>query len=589
MNFITTLFHKAKLSYRRFPLVLTWVSLGSLFLIILFGTDDSGLIEKFENVSYTLILGVSWLIGVQFLSESFNHDNTSRIVYKVLCLLGLGLFYYYLEFIEEDFSDIARGRWLLLLLAGHVFIIFAPFIKSWHTSKFWNYLKAIVYALLRSLIYSLVLFTGLSLAILALDFLFDADFNNFIYLQNFILCLGIVNTCIYLSDFPEVEDLEETIDFNKAIEVLILYILIPLSLLYIVIVYAYALKILVQWELPRGWVTYLISALSILAFVIHIAIAPIRKTHSAKLVTKFFPYYFYAVIPLLALLFIALWKRISDYNFTELRYLGFLLAIWICIMLFYMIISNSRNLSYYAKLLFVFIAISTFGPLSAFKISVNAQLSELKEMMTEVNKMEQKVFTNEEYLRFSSIVNYLENRNSLEKTEVFFGFNPNEEFSKISASGLPKKIVEKLQIDVSKAKGTNSKISRSYNLRNFKANYAEEITDYTFYTELTIEPEVNADKALQMTVDGNNVISFNYYGEPLFESDMTSHLKAMADTYDNLSEASQDDFTFRYKNQKGDFLIIFSKLGYTYKDQKVGSITGEVKLFYRTYMVLELP
>lgn len=589
MSFIITLFQKAISSFRRFPLVLTWVTLGSIFMIILFGTGDYDMISKFENVNYTLILGVSWLIGVQFLSESFAHNTTSRIVYKVLCIFGLGLFYYYLEYLEEDFSEIAVGRWLLLLLAGHVFIIFSSFIKSWQTSKFWNYLKAIAYALLRSLIYSLVLFIGLSLAIVALEFLFDADFNDYIYLQNFIFCLGIVNTFIYLSDFPKVEDLEESIDFNKAIEVLILYILIPLSLLYIVIVYAYALKILFQWELPRGWVTYLISALSLLAFVIHIAIEPIRKAHSAKLVNRFFPYYFYAIIPLLPLLFIALWKRISDYNFTELRYLGFLLAIWISVMLIYMLISNSRNLSYYAKLLFVFIAISTFGPLSAFKISVNAQLSELEQIMVDLEKREKKEFTNEEYTRFSSIVKYLHNRNALARTEAFLGFDPNTAFSKASAYGLPKKIADTLQIDILKPEYANSKIFRSYNLRRFKANYAEEITDYTYYTELRLDTEVDEYMALQMAVDENNVISFNYYGEALFESDMTSHLKAMADNYDNLSEASQDEFTFRFKNQKGDFLLIFSRLSFNYQNQKVEILNGEVKLFYRTFMALELP
>jgi len=589
MSFIATFFQKAKSSYQRFPLVLTWVSLGSLFLIVLLGTDDHDLIEKYENLTYTLLLGVSWIIGVQFLSESFKHNTTSRIVYKILCIAGLGLFFYYLEFIEQEFSDVALGRWLLLLLAGHVFLIFSPFLTSWQTHKFWNYLKAITYALLRSLIYSLVLFIGLSLAIVALEFLFDADFNSYIYLQNFIFCLGIVNTFIYLSDFPKLKDLEETIDFNKAIEVLILYILIPLSLLYIVIVYAYALKILFQWELPRGWVTYLISALSILAFVIHIAIEPVRKTHPAKLINKFFPYFFYAILPLLPLLFIALWKRIADYNFTELRYLGVLLAIWIGVMLGHMLISNSKNLSYYAKLLFVFIAISTFGPLSASKISINAQLSELKTIMTDLEAKENNTFSNEEYMRFSSIVRYLDDRNALGKTEALFGFDPKEVFSKTTTYGLPKKIADTLQIDVSKASISHSKPFKSYNLRNFKANYAEEITDYTYYTELRLEPEIDAGKALQMTFDENNVISFNYYGEALFESDMTSHLKAMAVTYDFLSDASQDEFTFRFKNQNGDFLIIFSKLAYNYHDQNIEILSGEVKLFYRTFQVLELP
>jgi len=589
MNFIAIFFQKAKSSVLRFPLVLTWVTFGSLFMIILFGTDNYDLISTYQPINYTLIVGVSWLIGTQFLSEGLKHNAISRTVYKVVCLAGLGLFYYYLEYIEVDFSDITLGRWLLLLLAGHVFVLFSPFISFSNPFKFWNYLKAIVFALLKSLIYSLVLFLGLSLAIVALEFLFDVDFNSYIYLQNFIFCLGIVNTFIYLSNFPKVEELKATVDFHKAIEVLILYILIPLSLLYVVIVYAYAFKILLEWELPKGWVTYLISALSLLAFVIHIAIEPIRKQHSAKLISTFFPYYFYAIIPLLPLLFIALWRRISDYNFTELRYLGLLLALWISIMLIYMAVSKTKNLSYYPKLFFVFIAISTFGPLSAFKISVNAQLSELKELMLVLNEKDKKEFSADQYQRFSSIVKYLDYRDALAKTEPIFGFQPNEAFSKTSAYAMPGKIVDSLKIDVSNVNVTNTKTLRRYNQSTFKANYAEEITDYTYYTELRLDPDVDVDKALQLTFDNNNVIRFNYYGEALFESNMTSPLIAMADTYDYLSDASQDEFTFRFKNENGDFLLIFSNLRYTYKHQNVEILSGEVKLFYRTFQALELP
>ncbi|RRO19622.1 DUF4153 domain-containing protein [Flavobacteriaceae bacterium 14752] len=589
MNFISELNRKAILSFERFPITLSWVVLGSFYLIGIYGVDDFDLIQQNESLNLVLALGVSWLIGSQFLSEALHHNTLNRFVFKLFVVLALGLFYYYLEFIEAETSDIGYGRWALLLLAGHVFVIFAPFIKSWHKHKFWNYLKSIIIALVRSGLYAVVLYVGLAIAISAMELLFDFNFNSYIYLQTLIFCLGIVNTFVYLSDFPKLDKLDIKVSFNKASEVLILYILMPLSLLYILIVYAYALKILIDWELPRGSVTYLISALSVLAFVIHIAIEPVRESHKSKFIQKFFPLYFYAILPLLALLFIALYKRISDYNFTELRYLGVVLAVWITVMLIYMIVSNKKALSLYAKSMFLLILLSTFGPLSAFKISINAQFSELGELMQKLENKPEKSFTAEEYNRFESIVKYLNNRNALAKTEAYFGFNPNEVFSEANTYKMPRKLVDTLDIKVLKSDLKSTNIYKNYVLRNFKPNYAVDVSDYNHFTELKLDYKIREDKALQLHFDDNNNITFRYYGEVLFETNMTSHLKTIAEKYNYLNEASQEEFTFRFKNEKGDFLIIFKEFRYNYQDEQIKILNAKAMLFYRTYDQLELP
>lgn len=590
MSFITQLSQKAISSFQRFPIVLLWVVMGSLYLIGIYGTDNFELIQQNEGLTLVFILGVSWLIGSQFLSEALNHNTLNRYVFKLFIVLSLGLFSYY---IGTEVSNTDYGRWGLLLLAGHVFVVFAPFVKVWHKHKFWNYLKSILLALVRSSLYALVLYIGLALAISALELLFDIDFNSYIYLQTFIFCLGIVNTFVYLSDFPELNKIDSQVNFNKASEVLILYILMPLSLLYILIVYCYAFKILIDWELPRGWVTYLISALSLLAFVIHIAIEPVRKTHKAKLIQKFFPYYFYSILPLIPLLFIALYKRITDYNFTELRYLGLVLAIWIVGMLGYMLISHKKALTIYAKSMFLLILLSTFGPLSAFKISINAQFSELKELMQGVEEKPDHTFTTNEFERFKSIIRYIANRDALDRTETYFGFNPELVFSETGSYRMPRKIVDSLQIkvinDKSAAAIEKAYTLKSYRINPYETNFTEEITDYTNFTLLEFEETKDDQKALQLHYSNDNIVSLRYYGESLFETDLTSHLKAKADKYDYLNQAKPDEFTFRLKNDRGDFLVIFQEFKYSYVKRTVEIKSGKAMLFYRTYEGLELP
>jgi hypothetical protein len=589
MAFISSLGESAKKSFFRFPIVTLWAVTGSVFLIVIFGSEDDKLIESFQSLIIVLTLGVSWLIGCQFLSETLKHNIINRYVFKALVVTGLAIFYFYLNGLGEDLPEQAYERWGLLMLAGHLFVIFSPFVFLWDKSLFWNYLRSVIIALIRSSIYAIILYIGLALAVSALEFLFDVDFNNNIYIQIFVFCLGIVNTFVYLHDFPIVSELNKSIDFNKAIEVLIIYILIPLSLLYIIIVYAYALKILIDWELPRGWVTYLISGLSLLAFVIHMAIEPIRHKHDSKLIQKFFPYYFYAILPLLPLLFIGLYRRISDYNFTELRYLGLVLAIWITGMLIYMLISNKKPLSIYAKTMFLLVLLCTFGPLSAYKISMQAQLNELDGIMENLKSKTESSFTAEEYQRFSSVVRYIGYRQNLEKTEAFFGFNPSEVFSETSTYGIPLKIAEKLKIDITAAQPKYKNAGLFYNLNAFENGFAEEITDYTNFTILNLEKTLDDGKALQLHYDSKNIISFRYYGEELMETDMTSQLIAMAEKYDNLSNASPDEFTFRFKNDKGDFLFIFEKLNYRYNNGNIEITNGKALVFYKTFSALELP
>jgi hypothetical protein len=70
---------------------------------------------------------------------------------------------------------------------------------------------------------------------------------------------------------------------------------------------------------------------------------------------------------------------------------------------------------------------------------------------------------------------------------------------------------------------------------------------------------------------------------------MTSHLKNIGDKYDYLSKATQEEFTFRFKNEKGDFMMIFKDLRYAYVNRAVEINYGNVMLFYRTYENLELP
>lgn len=577
MSFATDLIQRAESSFNRFPITLTWVTIGSFFLILLFGTDDYQLINQFSKLNLVFILGVSWFIASQFVAESLKYNTFKRFGLKFLVFIGLLI---YLESNKIELNEADYVRWYLLMIAGHLFIFFAPFITSWNKYKFWNYLKIILTAILRSSLYSILLFVGLTFAVASLDFLFDIELNSNIYFQVFIFCIGIVNTFIYLSDFPEIKGLKEKIIFSRPNEVLILYILIPLALLYISIVYIYAITILIKWELPQGWVTYLISALSFLGFTIHIAIEPIRKTNKAKLIRNFFPYYFYAIIPLLPLLFTALYRRIADYNFTEWRYLGLVFAIWISIMIFYMNISKIKATTIYVKSIFLFVLLSTFGPWSAFSVSVDAQLDELRRIVQKSRENTNKKITEKKYERFESIVRYLAERNALHQTKPLIGFNVENAFTTTSKYGLSKKIIDSLNIEVEKA--TLNSNMRIFNSRHMNRIFNFDISKYRHFVELNLRLNANYKDEALLTYDKNGIIKFMVKDKLLMENDISNHLSMMAEKYKNMNNASRQDFTLEIKNDKGKFLLVFDYIKYKYDKKQVEIIVGSAKMFYST-------
>jgi len=320
---------KALSAFKRFPLTLIWAIAGSFFVITVLNADDNRLFEEYLNMLLTLILGISWLISAQFFTEQFKKPEKMWWV-KLLALVLLVFLYISLPPYNQDYgNEVPYTRYVLYLFAGHISVLCAPFIMTWHDGAYFNYLKNIMIALVRSILFSGVLYVGLVLAMLAMVFLFDIDFGEERYGQLFVFCLGIVNTWVYLSDFPKNIQFDLKINFDTVISVFVKFILIPLAALYILILYAYAVKIIIRWELPEGAVSYLIVALSALLFIIQFIVHPVRHTHKSALIKGFSPFCYWLLLPLLPLLYTAIFRRVADYGITENRYFLMVLACFI--------------------------------------------------------------------------------------------------------------------------------------------------------------------------------------------------------------------------------------------------------------------
>src|ERR1035438_8051552 len=95
--------------------------------------------------------------------------------------------------------------------------------------------------------------------------------------------------------------------------------------------------------------------------------------------------FYLALFPLLALMYISIFKRIHDYGITEDRYYVLLLALWLTFIAIYFSLSKIKNIKVIPVSLAIVAFLSCYGPWSASSVSINSQRSKLEKVLNKNN------------------------------------------------------------------------------------------------------------------------------------------------------------------------------------------------------------
>lgn len=362
----------------RFPraaalsIVMALLTMNSLHHVVMISVDMR------ERISLFCLAGFMLSVAIVLFAEG--HGKSRREIYMPeIGLLGIAGIAIFLP-VQIDVSHaFMLGAIALLLLVS-------PFVlRKGSEDALWSFVYKSGIAVIFGGISTLILAGGLSAILASIGYLFDIRIADKIYGDIWTLGGFVFFPLYILAGLPRhFDDETPARDIPAPVSFIANYLLVPLMLVYTGILYAYGLKIILQWQLPRGNLAYMVMGFGAVGVLTHLAIHPLRTRGTMLL--RFYDRAFYLLLPVPLLLLLAgIWTRIADYGITEPRYTIALILVWLAV-LAGMKIFKSRHfhLKYAPLTLAALCLLASFGPWSASNASLKSQLTKLEQHLHSV-------------------------------------------------------------------------------------------------------------------------------------------------------------------------------------------------------------
>ena len=246
--------------------------------------------------------------------------------------------------------------------------------------KIWYSWMCIFQSLVFWLLAWIVVWGGLSAAILSIEKLFELDFSGDLYWYfaafSFILLGGsfVFNHYLFaIKQMPVEEEQDIDIQASRTGKIFGVYIFLPLAFVYLAIFLAYGIKILVSGVWPKGIIVMLGIGFFVRGVLTIYATFP-QKWQKFELLRKILFCGFLFVAIMMA---IALGQRILQYGVSINRYFILIAIFLIVVFSLFSLIFPKNIFRILISFLFGLSLLSLYGPLSATNVSFRSQQSQL--------------------------------------------------------------------------------------------------------------------------------------------------------------------------------------------------------------------
>jgi len=370
----------ASQTFLRWPLVILMAILATAFCIraVSKSDEDYDLYFWYRNVIASAYLGMMLSIALTVLAERRKFGRGFRVGLQGAALVVVVLYYFSLP---DHFTTQAAIRFVLYALGLHWLIACIAF-SAGENNGFWVFNKKLFLRILTSVLYTTVLYIGLALALLAINQLFKVNINGRLYTYIWFVLVGVFNTWFFLSGFPAGYESPAVIaDYPRGLKIFTQFVLLPILTVYLLILYAYLFRIIFTATWPYSWVVYLVLGFSVAGILAMLLVWPLREDENNKWISGYARFFYFALFPLIVMLFIAIFKRMGAYGITELRYFVLLLAMWLLFIVVYFLVSTRKSIRLVPLSLCVAAFLVSFGPWGSAAVSLYSQQQRLKALL----------------------------------------------------------------------------------------------------------------------------------------------------------------------------------------------------------------
>ena len=305
-----------KKGVERFPLTILCgiiVFLLSVYVIENSDMKNHNLLSEIHKMLTLIGLSLPLTAALELIREKYLSDKNKCII-RVLNVVITVIFIIFYRFYYLNGKDKA-GILILnniekLLATGIIFFLLfllVPIISKKDEEE--KYFQSVVVDKTVTILYSMVLFLGLTAVFLTVDGLSLIKLKEQIYIEIWLFVVFVFAMIFFASKLKKVDENLEEYEIHKIFRFLIYFIVIPLITIYTGILYIYFGKMLITKSWPQGLVSHLILWYTIFSLFIMIMVTPMtKKDLAAKAFKKYFPF---VSVPLLILSIVSISKRIS--------------------------------------------------------------------------------------------------------------------------------------------------------------------------------------------------------------------------------------------------------------------------------------
>lgn len=358
-------------SFRRFPITAIWL----IVLTVLNAMQIENRLDSYGRFLYTSLVGALLAVVAQYLYERFFVKESYRwILLASSVLLSLG---YSLLLPSGDFEKIAYSiRTFVILFSLLIAVIWIPTIRNQKVFFHQNFLVTVKAGAI-TVLFAGVLTIGVSAIIAAIDrLLFTVDWDFLWHILNIVWTMFA--TMYFLTLLPNFFDKKRQSFSDEKIKtvaapfnVLLSYIVIPLTAIYTIILLVYVVTNIGG----EFWIDNLLEPM-LVSYALIVIIVYLLSCNIENKMTVFFRKVFPKVmLPIVLFQTVASVLKIQEMGITYGRYYVILFGIFATVAgVVFSFFPPSKN-GFIAITLLVLAGISIMPPIDAFTVARRSQLS----------------------------------------------------------------------------------------------------------------------------------------------------------------------------------------------------------------------